>query len=182
MCVTPLHTYPSCPSRSPSSLHILSLALSGLPLPKNIMAVVHTLSRAESESKVSEDSDSVDVENGQEKLDALPRTDTVRFGNKGEEAANRKVFASAGIGLPRTLTLERPRYEQKNKVIGDFRTLSVQLSQGGLASPDGKRAKRGDKKKLRGDYPSYSIRTEYFSLFESLASFLQISLIWTGTS
>ncbi|UZJ57002.1 hypothetical protein CBS101457_006322 [Exobasidium rhododendri] len=99
----------------------------------------------------TEDSaDSIDMEKG-EKVDAgehdhFPRTETVRY-NEEEEAANRKAVASAGIGLPRTLTLERPRFEQKNKVIGDFKTLSIQLSQGGLA--DGTKKSNKKKKQLR---------------------------------
>lgn len=90
-------------------------------------------------------------------MDWFPRTDTDRFPhsetvkfNQDEEAKKAAIISGAGIGLPRTLTLERPRYAQKNKVIGDFRTLSIQLSEGGLHS-DTHRAKKGQKKSLRGE-------------------------------
>jgi sodium/potassium-transporting ATPase subunit alpha len=94
--------------------------------------------------------ESIDNEKDIEKADKFPRTETVRFdeNNNKEDIAAEKGVSGAGIGLPRTLTFERPRYAQKNRVIGDFRTLSISLSEGGLAT-NGSKQKKGQKNSLK---------------------------------
>jgi hypothetical protein len=95
-----------------------------------------------------------DIEKGTQEQDRFPRTETVRF-NEDKEGyiTGGRVTSGAGIGMHRTLTLERPRYAQKNKVIGDFKTLSISISEGGLASADHKK-RRGQKSSLKGESDS----------------------------
>lgn len=92
-----------------------------------------------------------DIEKAAEEQDRFPRTETVRFNEQKEGyVTGDRGISGAGIGLHRTLTFERPRYAQKNKVIGDFKTLSLSLGEGGLAADVHKR-KRGQKKSLKGE-------------------------------
>lgn len=81
-----------------------------------------------------------EIERAPVAFDKFPRIDTIRFDNSENEQAARN--ATTGIGLPRTRTLERPRYSQSNKVIGDFRTLSIQVARADTANVDTTKEKK----------------------------------------
>ena len=117
------------------------------------MVVLPALSKENVEAGNELDqSDSIDVEKGPDESQTIHRSDTVRFGRSAsglDMQGHRRVMSSAGIGMHRTLSLERPRFEQKNKVIGDFRTLSIQLSQDGIAAAGTHKSKKSRQKGLR---------------------------------
>lgn len=118
------------------------------------------------------------------------RIDTVRFGhdkqidddihlaaNDDEGAMQRSNEPPGDTVMSKRLTLQRThsigslnrsRFNQSSKVIGDFRTMSIQLSQGGLAD-SGKASKKerkrgGEKKTLKG---AHLLLLRSFARFDS---------------
>lgn len=120
----------------------------------------------------------VDLEKG-EAHDRFPRADTVHFGaskhneddiqladtsdqefQTSDAIPGDQTKSSKRLTLHRTHSigsLNRGRFQQSSKVIGDFKTISIQLSQGGLADSEKASKKRGvkrgggsEKKTLKG--------------------------------